>query len=153
MRKFVVGLISVAAVLAIYLLYSLISKTPAFDIDTEPEFVETITDSNVGEFGGEIGKIGGVGVEGLKNPVYQHRNKNGQIDREFGFDELLYRVEDVWEVEKPWMNVYQRSFECYITADKGTTRLETAIGRPTPKDATFTGNVVIHIIPAKGGKI
>jgi hypothetical protein len=140
-------------VFAIYLLYSLISKTPTIDIDTGAEFVETIADSNVGEFGGEVGKIGGVGVEGLKNPVYQHRNKNGQIDREFGFDELLYKVEDVWEVEKPWMNVYQRSFECYITADKGTTRLETAIGRPTPKDATFTGNVVIHIIPAKGGKM
>ncbi|MHC4630181.1 MAG: hypothetical protein ACYS9C_02790 [Planctomycetota bacterium] len=153
MRKFVVGFISVAAVFAIYLLYSLISKTPTFDIDTGAEFVETVADSNVGEFGGEVGKIGGVGVEGLKNPVYQHRNKNGQIDREFGFDELLYKVEDVWEVEKPWMNVYQRSFECYITADKGTTRLETAIGRPTPKDATFTGNVVIHIIPAKGSKI
>ncbi len=153
LRKFVVGFISVAAVLAIYLLYSLISKTPAIDIDTGAEFVETIADSNVGEFGGEIGKIGGVGVEGLRNPVYQHRNKNGQIDREFGFDELLHRMEDVWEVEKPWMNVYQRSFECYITADRGTTRLETAVGRPSPKDATFTGNVVIHFIPAKGGKI
>jgi lipopolysaccharide export system protein LptA len=153
MRKFVVGLISVAAVLAIYLLYSRMSKAPVIDIGTRAEFVETIADSNVGESGGEIGKIGGIGVESLKRTVYRHRNENGQVDREFGFDELLYEVKDIWEVEKPWMNAYQRSFKCYITADKGTARLETAVGRPTPKDATFTGNVVIHILPENSSKI
>jgi hypothetical protein len=152
-RKFVVGFISLAVLLAIYLLYNRISKTPVIDIDTGAAFVETIADSNVGKFDDRIGKIGGFGIEGLTKPVYQHRNKNGQVDREFGFDELLHEVQDVWEVEKPWMKVYQRSFECYIKADRGTTRLETAVGRPTPKDATFTGNVVIHIVPVKGGNI
>jgi len=153
LRRFFVGFISLAAVLAIYLLYSRMSKAPVIDIGTGAEFVETIADSNVGESGGEIGKIGGVGVEGLKRTVYRHRNENGQVDREFGFDELLYEVKDIWEVEKPWMNAYQRSFKCYITADQGTARLETAVGRPTPKDATFTGNVVIHILPENSSKI
>jgi len=152
-RTIIVGLISLAVVLAIYLLYNYISKTPAIDIDTGAAFFDTIADSNVGKFDDKIGKIGGFGIEGLTKPVYQHRNKNGQVDREFGFDELLHEAKDVWEVEKPWMNVYQRDFECYIKADRGTTRLETAVGRPTPKDATFTGNVVIHIVPVKGSNI
>jgi len=150
-RKFVVGSISLGALFVVYLLYSRVSKTPVIDIDTGS--VEAIADSNAGEFGGELGKIGDFGVGALEKPVYQHRNKNGQVDREFGFDKLLRKIEDVWEVEKPWMRVYQRSFRCYINADKGTTRLETAVGTPTPKDATFTGNVVIRILPAGGSSI
>ncbi|GAJ20820.1 unnamed protein product, partial [marine sediment metagenome] len=35
----------------------------------------------------------------------------------------------------------------YITADIGKIQVETAVGRSTPKDATFTGNVVVHILP------
>ena len=45
------------------------------------------------------------------------------------------------------MNVYEQDFKCYITADKGEVKIETIADKPTPKDATFTGNVVVHIVP------
>jgi len=45
------------------------------------------------------------------------------------------------------MNIYQRNVKFYITADKGNVQVETAVGKSTPKDATFTGNVVIRILP------
>ena len=145
-RKLVIWLISLAVVLVIYLLYSRITTTP-IDIDTTPEFVDAVTDSNVGRFDGKIGRIGDVGVAKLKSPKFLHRNKNKEVDRVFGFEELLNEEKDEWEMEKPYMNIFQPGFKCYITADKGNVQIETAVGRPTPKDAKFTGNVVIHILP------
>ena len=148
MRKFFIGFISLGAVFAIYLLYSRVSKIPPTDTGTTAEFVDAIAESNVGEFGGEMGKIGDVGVDVVKKTRYLHRNENKEVDREIGFEELLHRVGDVWEVEKPYMNVYKRNFKGYVTADRGMVQVESAVGRPSPKDATFTGNVVVHILPA-----
>jgi len=153
MRKFFIGFISLGAMLAIYLLYSRVSKIPPTDTGTTAEFVNAIAESNVGEFGGEMGKIGDVGVDVVKKTRYLHRNENKEVDREVGFEELLHRVGDVWEVEKPYMNVYKRNFKCYVTADTGMVQVESAVGRPSPKDATFTGNVVVHILPAGSGGI
>ncbi|HDZ68978.1 MAG TPA: hypothetical protein ENH43_00965 [Phycisphaerales bacterium] len=80
-------------------------------------------------------------------------NEEKQVDREFGFEKLLHEIGDEWEIEKPYMNIFRRNFKCYITADRGRVQVETAVGRPSPKDATLTGNVVIHILPENGSNI
>jgi len=147
LRKFLIGFISLTVVLAIYLLYNTMSKAPAVDIE------DTIADSNISALGGEIGKIGDVGVSALIKPRFIHRDKNKEIDRVFGFEELLHQEKGLWQVEKPYMNVYQDSFNCFISADKGEVQVETAVGKPTPKDATFTDNVVIHFLPQGGSDI
>ncbi|MFQ6034479.1 MAG: hypothetical protein ACE5NM_01350 [Sedimentisphaerales bacterium] len=152
LRTILVGLISLAAVLAIYQLYNRVSKTPQIDIDTIGQFTNTRAESNAGNFDDEIGEIGDVGIAALTKPVFQHL-KNGQVDREFGFEELLHEVKDEWEVEKPYINIYQPNFNCFVTADRGTVQVETAVGRPSLGDATFVGNVVIHILPQSGSDI
>ncbi len=146
LRKILIGLISFTIILAIYLLGSRMGEGPATDIDV-------VDDSNINDIEGEIGKFGDVGVGVLKNAKFIHRNENREIDRVFGFEELLHQAQGQWEVEKPYMNVYQDSFNCYITADKGKVNVETAIGRPTPKDATLTSDVVIHIFPQASSDI
>jgi hypothetical protein len=153
LRKLSTALISLATLLAIYLVYSQISKTPQIDIDSGGEFAYTIAHDGMDQPGGEVGKIGGVGVVTLEKPRYLHRNQNNEIDREFGFEELLHEEKDHWEVRKPYVNIYQPSFKCYITADEGQVQVETAAGRTSPKDAMFTGNVVIRIAPEKGSDI
>ncbi len=153
LRTILIGFISLAAVLAIYLVYSQISKTPQIDIDTTAGFIDTVPDSNVADFGEQIGKIGDVDIRVVRESKFEHRDKNGEVDREFGFERLLHTVKDIWEVQEPYMNVYQTGFKCYITADKGMVRLETAVGRFTPEDATFTGNVVVHVVPEAGSDI
>jgi hypothetical protein len=146
LRKILIGLISFTIILAIYLLGSRIGGEPAIDIDI-------VDDSNINDVEGEIGKFGDVGVGALKNAKFIHRNENREIDRVFGFEELLHQAQGQWEVEKPYMNVYQDSFNCYITADEGKVNVETAVGRPTPKDATLTSDVVIHISPQASSDI
>ncbi|MHC4912676.1 MAG: LPS export ABC transporter periplasmic protein LptC, partial [Planctomycetota bacterium] len=146
-RKFIIGLVSLAVVLTVFLLYNLMSRTPPIDINRGAQPDKKVSDSNAAEFDREVGKIADVGVGTIRKAKYTHLNAQKQLDREFGFERLLHEEADQWEIEKPYMNIFRRSFKCYITADKGTVQIEDALGRTTPKDATLTGNVVIHIVP------
>ncbi len=153
MRKFYIGFISLAAVLVIYLLFSRLSKTPPIDTGTGAEFADAVADSNLGGFDSKVGMLGDVGVETFQKAYFFTLNKNREVEREWGFERLLHEERDIWEIEKPYMNIYRRNFKCYITADIGKVQVETAVGRSTPKDATFTGNVVVHILPEGPGNI
>lgn len=148
-RKLIIGMVSLAVVFAVFLLYNLISETPPIDIDSGAEFVKEVVDSNATEFDREVGKIADVGVGTVRKAKYIHLNAQKKLDREFGFEKLLHEEGDEWEIEKPYMNMFRRNFKCYLTADKGRVQIEDALGRTTPKDATLTGNVVIHIVPEK----
>ena len=153
LRKFFIGLISLGAVLAAYLLYNQLSETPQIEIDRPAEFADIIADSNAEKFTDEIGMIGDVGVGTARVARFVDYNEDKTVKREFGFEKLLHEEGDEWEVEKPFMNVFRRSYKCYITADKGKVQVETVAGRPGPKDATLDGNVVVHILPAEASDI
>ncbi|MBN1391600.1 MAG: LPS export ABC transporter periplasmic protein LptC [Sedimentisphaerales bacterium] len=144
-RKFYVWLISAGAIIIIYLLYNLISSTPAIKIDTP----ETTSEGDAVEFDSKIGKVGDVGIGPIQKARYTHLDVKKRVDREFGFEKLLHAEENAWEIEKPYMNIFRHNLKCYMTADKGTVRVEDAVGRATPTDATLIGNVVIHILPEK----
>jgi hypothetical protein len=147
-RKFRVGLISLGAVLVVYLLYSLVSTTPSIEIDEAPEFEDIITDGNTGWLDGEVGSFGKVGIPApVEKARFVQLNEDKQIESIFGFERLLHKEGDEWIVEKPYMDTFQFGPACYITADTGNTRIETVAGRPRPKYAKFTGNVVAHILP------
>jgi len=152
LRTILICLLSLAAVLAMYLAYSRASKIPQIDIDLGERSFDAVSDSNAGEFDNEIGKIANVGIGGIKKPVFRHIS-NGRIDREFGFEELLREDKGEWEVEKPFLNIHKSNFKCFVTADRGKVQIENAVGRLSPKDATFTGNVVVHMLPEAGSDI
>jgi hypothetical protein len=149
LRKFFIAFISLAAVLAIFLFYGRIGKTPPIpmDTDTGAEFIDSVADGSNGGLENDVGMIGEVGVGTVRKARYITLNENNEVEREWGFERLLHEVRDLWEIEKPYMNIYQRNVKFYITADKGNVQVETAVGKSTPKDATFTGNVVIRILP------
>ena len=153
MRKFYIGFISLAAILVIYLLYSRLGTTTLPDAGRQADFIETVADSNISEFESEVGRIGDVGVGTATKANYITRNENQEVVREVGFERLLSKSRDIWETEKPFINIYRPNFICNITADTGTILVETAVGKTTPKDATFTSNVVVHILPVGSGRV
>jgi hypothetical protein len=146
MRKLIIGFTTLCAVLGAYLLYNRISSSPAIDADQQANIIESATDPNTVSFDNNVGKIGNVGVGPVRKAKYITLNKDKQVEREFGFEKLLSEARDIWDLEKPYMNIFRRNFKCYITADKGKVQVETAVGRTTPKDATFSSNVVVHIL-------
>jgi hypothetical protein len=147
MRKFYIGIISLAAILVIYLLYSRLGTPTLPDTGERTEFIETVADSNITDFNDQVGRIGDVGVGTVEKAYYEDRNDETQeLERVWGFERLLSKSRDILDTEKPYINIYQRNFTCYITADIGNLRVETAVGKTTIKDATFTSNVVVRIV-------
>jgi len=145
MRKFVIGFVSLCAVLGAYMLYNRISGSPSIDTDQQADIIEAAIDAN--DLDSEISMIGNVGIGTIKKAYFTDLNEiTKEIEREFGYEKVLSTSRDIFDVEKPYMNIYRRNFKCYITADKGKVHLETAVGRTTPKDATFSSNVVVHIL-------
>lgn len=73
-------------------------------------------------------------------------------DREWGFAKLLNPQEgqDQWELEKPYMKVFNPGLYCYITADRGLVQVEqTAPGKFVPKQAALAGNVRLEVPAAQ----
>jgi len=151
MRKFVIGFVSLVTALAAFLLYSRLSSSPSIDTGPQVDIIESATDANAIDFDSEIGKIGDVGLGPVQKARYITLNKDKQVEREFGFEKLLSESRDLWDIEDPYMNIFRRNFKCYVTADKGKVQVETAVGRTTPKDATFSSNVVVRIISGPAG--
>ena len=120
MRKILIGFISLGVVLGVYLLYTRASKTPRTDKDRIAEIIKSVTDGNTPDLDSQMGKIGDVGIGPAEKAYYFTTNPETQeIEREFGFEKLLHADRGVWDIEKPYMNVYRRNFTCYLTADKG----------------------------------
>jgi hypothetical protein len=147
MRKFYIGIISLLVVLVIFLIYSRLEKDAPTDTADKADVIHKVEDSNAGDFENQVGMIGDVGVGTVQKARYVTRDENQQVKRIWGFDRLLHQSGQMWQLEKPYMNIYKRNFVCYITADSGRVLVETAVGKSTPRDATFTSNVVVHIVP------
>lgn len=154
MRKLLIGFVSLGSVLAVYLLYTGVSDSPIIEAESGADFIEAIADSNMGDFDSNVGKIGGIGVGPTQLAVFTTLNPDTkEIEREWGFAKLLHEARGLWELEKPYVTVFEREFTCYITADSGLVQMETAAERSTPKDAIFTGNVVIHVSPKESSDL
>ena len=144
-RRFTIWLVSFLAVLVVYFIYNRLSRTPPIptDIMTTPAGqLADVCDSTV-----SVGKVGDVGVGIIKNSRYTTLNAQKQVEREFGFEELLHQDGNNWEIEKPYMNIYRRSFNCSITGERAIVAVEMAGGRVTPKQGMLMGNVIIRILP------
>ena len=154
MRKLLVGFVSLGVVFAAYVLYTGVSDTPVLETDSGAEFMESALDSNVGDFENNVGKIGNIGIGTTQNAYFININKETRaLEREWGFEKLLHEARNFWDLEKPYVNVFEPAFTCYITADRGQVQVETAVGWTAAKDATFSGNVVIHVLPKESSEL
>jgi len=144
-RRFTIWLVSFLAVLVVYFVYNRLSRTPTIPTDimlTPAGQLADVRDSNT-----SVGKVGDVGVGIIKNAQYTTLNDQKQVEREFGFEELLHQDGNDWEIEKPYMNIYRRSFNCSITGERAKVAVEVAGGRITPRQGMLMGNVTIRILP------
>ena len=149
-RKLTIWIFSLLAVLVLYFIFTRSGPMPKIVIDKSLQQPSAdISEQSANQ----VGKIGDVGIGAVQQARYTHLNSKKEVDREFGFEKLIHEMGDEWEIEKPFMNIFRRDFECRITADSGKVQVQAAGGRPAPKDASLNGNVVIHIIPAADSEI
>lgn len=146
-RRFYVWLGSLLAVMLVYLLYTRLTHTPPVQSELAETYGPIEDDANAPEQTETIGMVGDVGVGKVRNAKYQTRNEQKQLEREFGFEELLHKSGDEWEIEKPYIKIFRPKFNCYIEADKGKIIVETAAGKTSLKNAALQNNVLIRILP------
>jgi hypothetical protein len=144
-RKLVVGAASFAAVFAAYLLYVSVSGSGRIDTASTRQPLESppaaVTET------GRIGAVGEVGVEDVQKAVFTELDDNKRIEREFGFNRLLHKEGQMWDLEGPYMNIYRDGFDSYIQARKGNAMVEEILGRPRLKEITLAGDVVVRLVP------
>ena len=148
LRKIVVWSISLAILIGVYLIYNYFSKTPKIVIDTGKRTIEIS-----GDLDRNIGMFGDVGIGDVKVAEFITLGNNKKIDRKWGFAKLLHSTGNQWELEKPYMTIFRDDYKCFITAERGDVLLEQGVKSPSPKDATLTGDVIIHIQPEPGSEI
>jgi len=154
LRKFFIWFLSLLLVIGVYLLYTRYSGTPAIDIETKSALSEGAADSNVIAETNRMGEVGGVKIGSVEGGrIYELDKETKEIVQEIGFEKVLHIEGKEWELEKPIVNIYKPDFKCYITAEKGKMVIEDAVGRPSSKDVTLTGNVVFHIVPTDSSNI
>lgn len=149
-RKLFIILVTVAGVLLLYVIYGYFgsAKVPVPQSGSAGG-----PDANALDFGGNVGKIGTTSVGTVVKSAYLDYDEHRNVKREFGFERLLHESGNEWTIEKPYMNIIEKDFVCGITADIAKVQVEMAAGKPTPKDAQLSGNVVIHILPDAGARM
>jgi hypothetical protein len=151
-RKLKVAVIAVAVVLAFYLLYRSLFKTPEIRMPHAPRTVVYDANQNVSD--SNLTQVGDVSIGTLQMARFSTLDpKTKQVQREFGFEKLLHQQGNQWEIEKPYMNIFRPDLTCYITASTGFVVVESDVSPPNPTDATLTGNVVAHIVPTPGSDV
>ena len=148
LRKFVVGLIALAALIGVYWLYTRTSRTPPIVADTTRMLPVPVADVNAGPPKG-VGTILGVDIGQVEQTRFLHRNENNQVDRVFGFEQLLHKESKQWEITNPYMKLFFPTFHCDVTANRGKVQVEAVFSQLKAEDAQFSGNVVIHIVPTE----
>ena len=145
-RKFYVGVVSLEIVLAAYLLYYYFGRTPDIEMQPEMQQVSLELDPNVG-------KIGDIGVGDVQTAKFTELNDQKQVVREFGFEKLIHKSDQQWEIENPYMDIFNPDYKCHIVADKGIIQIDSTFEVGSPEDATLIGNVVVTITAEKTSKI
>ena len=147
-RKFIIWFISFAVVLGAFLLYRGANDAGVIEITTLDSGVDA-NDANMLFADSNAGQIGQAKLEYLQRSRFETVDaRTRKLKRVVGFEKVLHKTGNEWELDKPYMNVFQDKLRCDITADTGTIEVENVEGsNPAPKSAVLKNNVVIHIMP------
>jgi hypothetical protein len=149
-RKLAVGLLALGTLIVVYGLYLRINRTPPLTAGlARPMSPPTPFPDVNANARGEVAKVLGTAVEEVRETRFQHRDEHNRVDREFGFEQLLHKVGNQYETAHPYLTLFFPTFQCVVTANRGRVQVDTVFSRPMASDAQFSGNVIIHIIPAE----
>lgn len=141
-RRVYVGLFALQVVLAVYLIFTYLGGKSHITMTTPPP-----TQSQIVVDANEVGKVGAMGIGTVQKARFVNFNADNQVSREFGFEKLLHKTRDQWEITEPFLNLYQQDFKCTVTALEGVVIADNLAGTADIKEATLRNNVVVSIIP------
>jgi len=147
-RQLLVWLTAFALVAVAYLSYNRLVYTPP--IQTQPG-ERGGAGFDVPELDTDSARIGEAVVGTVEKSEYIVLDDNKNVKRVFGFARLLNpdAGTEEWKLQEPYMKIYEHAVRYEIVSDRGTCRVETVAGNPSPASAHLIDNVKIHILPEK----
>lgn len=101
----------------------------------------------------EANSTGQMGSRDIERTRFVHRNVEGRVDSEVGFERLIGEEGDHWIVAIPYSTQSVGKMHCHVRADWGELRFDGAMNQPTPDGGTFRGNVVIEITSSEPNRV
>ena len=146
-RKLLVWLAAFVLVAGAYLSYNRLVYTPTIRTQTNPQ---DKADFDVPALDTDSARIGEAVVGTVEKSEYIVLDDNKNVERVFGFTRLLNPDEgtEEWKLQEPYMKIYEQAVRYEIVSDRGTCRVETVAGNPSPVNAHLIDNVKIQILPA-----
>jgi lipopolysaccharide export system protein LptA len=150
-RKFKIWLTSFIVVLIVFLFFRIFGNVGSIKI-SKPDYQIEQGDVNGFTADSNAGRVGQARLEYVERARFETVDpKTRKLRRVVGFEKILHKSGNEWELDKPYMNVFQDNLRCNITADTGTVELENVEGaNPSPKQAVLKGNVLVHVLPQGG---
>jgi hypothetical protein len=143
LRKMIVGLTALVILLGVYVAYTRWGGDTPIEphamLPLEPNDLTLLPDD-------QAVTIGDATIERISRAHLIRMGPDNTIKQDFRFLDLYHRQGKQLEVTRPFMTLYEDKFQCSVTSEKALVQLELAFERPAPGDATFSGNVVIHIV-------
>lgn len=144
LRVISVWVVAISALFIVYRVYNRISDTPVI----QPPGTPSAYDLPEPVFGDGPSIAGTTQVGQAENARYTFVDEQTKkVTRVFGFEKLLNPESGSrrWNLQKPYISMYEKTFDCEITADRGALTVETIKGNPSPTEGKLYENVVIRI--------
>jgi hypothetical protein len=126
-RKFIIWFISFVVVLGAFLLYRSANDAGVIEITMLDSGIDA-NDANMFA-DANAGQIGQAKLAGLRRAHFDTVDpKTRKLKRIVGFEKVLHTTGNEWELDKPYMNVFNGKLRCDITADTGIIEVENVEG-------------------------
>lgn len=148
-RKIIIGIIAGLITAALFAAYLRLTGTKGIPV-SGGSAVQEVADQ---PFDPKAKRIDDTIVHSVQQSRYTILDpQTRQVSRIFGFESLLNPgvQSNNWQVEKPYINFFEKRFSCRMDAERGVFEMEPSGGSRIPQNAQFTGKVVIRLQPIEG---
>ncbi len=150
-RKILLVFLALGICIGAYLGYHYYSNPPAIEVGGGYKIVKVEPTPPPKEPAHE-GRIGETVIGQTDISEFNLLDAAGNVKSRFGFKKLVHSEGFEWELEAPYVNIYDSGYNCNVVSDSGFIRIEMVAGKPVPVSARLIDNVVINFKTRDGGR-
>ncbi len=148
-RKILLFAAALGISIAAYLGYRFYSNPPAIEVGRGYKIVKVEPGQNTEQ---SEGKIGDTIIGQTDISEFNLLDAAGNVKSRFGFKKLVHSEGFEWQLEEPYVNIYDSGYNCNVVSKSGLIRIEMIAGKPVPVSAKLTDSVVISFKTRDGGR-
>ncbi|MHC4215066.1 MAG: hypothetical protein ACYSWP_17030 [Planctomycetota bacterium] len=148
LRTVLLWFASLLVVIAIFFLSTRLSQRPAITLTPDHNLLDYLPEVNETPDSNSASAIEGTEIIDVVDAEYITRDEiTKEIIQRWGFASVLTSQGDQWELEKPFIDLFRKQFNCSIRAEKGILRVEQSSAQFDPREGQLQGNVTITLKP------